>query len=282
MNRDLKNKTSNFFVHVIVIAIGFIMLYPILWLIFSSFKPNEHIFSDVSLIPKKITLEHYVDGWQGIGRIPFSRFLKNSFFVSIMSVIVNVISCSMVAYAFGRLDFSLKNIWFAIMMLSIMLPTHVTNIPRYVMFNKFGWIDTYYPLIIPKILATDGFFIFLLVQFIRGIPTDLDESATIEGCGPIQIYWRIIMPLAKPALVTTALFTFLWTWDDFFNPLIYLNTPEKFTVPLGLRMFLDSTGESNWGSMFAMSVVSLIPSFILFLTMQNYFVEGITTTGIKG
>ena len=176
----------------------------------------------------------------------------------------------------------MKGVWFGIMMISIMLPAHVTTIPRYVLFNTLDWIDTYLPIIMPKVFATDAFFVFLLIQFIRGLPKELDEATTIEGYGKIGVFFHIIMPLSIPAMVTTALFTFLWMWDDFFNQLLYLYTPAKFTVPLGLRMFVDNTGSSNWGAVLAMSVLSLIPCFILFFSLQKYFVQGITTTGIKG
>lgn len=194
---------------------------------------------------------------------------------------MNVIFCSLTAYAFARLNFVGKKVWFAVMLVTMMLPSHVATIPRYVLFNRFGWINTFLPFVVPKMLATDAFFIFLLVQFIRGLPKELDESAVIDGCGKFTIYLRILMPLTVPALITTVLFTFLWTWDDFFNQLLYLTRPELFTVPLGLRLFLDSSGISSWGSLFAMSVLSLVPCFILFFSLQKYFVRGIAT-GIKG
>ena len=155
-------------------------------------------------------------------------------------------------------------------------------IPRYIIFRSFGWIDTFLPIVVPKLFATDAFFIFLLVQFIRSLPKELDESALIDGCGKFSIYSKIVMPLTVPAIITTVLFTFLWTWADFFTQLLYLNSPPKYTVPMGLRLFLDASGISSWGSMFAMSVLSLVPCFILFFSLQKYFVQGISTTGIKG
>jgi multiple sugar transport system permease protein len=261
---------------------GIVMLYPILWLISSSFKPDELIFSNQSLIPTQVTFDNYIKGWAGISKTGFGTYLLNSILLCVLAVIGNLISCSMAAYAFGRLNFSWKKVWFALMMVTIMLPHHVTIIPQYVLFHQLDWIDSLSPLFVPKMLATDAFFVFLMVQFIRGIPKELDESATIDGCGSIQIYWRMILPLALPALITTAIFTFIWTWDDFFSQLLYLNSPGKYTVPLGLRLFLDSSGQSNWGAMLAMSVVSLIPSMLIFFSLQKYFVEGISTTGIKG
>jgi multiple sugar transport system permease protein len=258
------------------------MLYPVIWLIMASFKEGSQIFSDPGLLPQTWSLQNYVKGWEGIGIVPFSGFFVNSFIICILCVICNAIFCTLTAYAFGRLEFKGRKIWFALMMLTLMLPGHATTIPRYLMFRGFGWINTFLPFIVPKLFATDAFFVFLLVQFIRGLPKDMDESARIDGCGKFRIYLSIILPLSVPAVITTVLFTFLWTWDDFFNQMLYLNSPEKYTVPMGLRLFLDSSGVSSWGPMFAMSVLSLLPCFILFFALQKYFVQGIATTGIKG
>jgi multiple sugar transport system permease protein len=266
----------------IIIIFGALMLYPVIWLIMASFKEGAAIFSDPSLIPKIWTLQNYLQGWGGIGIVTFGTFFKNSFIICMLSVLCNAIFCSLTAYAFARLKFPGRNIWFAIMMVTLMLPSHVTLIPRYIIFRSLGWIDTFLPLVIPKLFATDAFFVFLLVQFIRGLPKELDESARIDGCGKFGIYVRIVLPLSMPAVITTILFTFLWTWDDFFNQLLYLNSPANYTVPMGLRLFLDSSGMSSWGSMFAMSVLSILPCFILFFSLQKYFVQGIATTGIKG
>jgi multiple sugar transport system permease protein len=268
--------------NLIIIVLGMGMLYPIVWLIAASFKESNTIFSDPGLIPKTVTLQNYIQGWKGIGIVGFGTFFKNSFLISALCAICNVIFCSLTAYAFARLRFTGRSFWFAVMLVTMMLPSHVTLIPRYIIFRSFGWIDTYLPFIVPKLFATDAFFIFLLVQFIRSLPKELDEAAFIDGCGKFGIYSRIVMPLTVPALITTVLFTFLWTWDDFFNQLLYLNSPPNYTVPLGLRLFLDSSGMSSWGPMFAMSVLSLVPCFILFFSLQKYFVRGITTTGIKG
>jgi multiple sugar transport system permease protein len=268
--------------NVIIVLFGALMLYPVIWLIMASFKEGTAIFSDPSLIPKVWTIQNYIKGWNGIGIVTFSTFFKNSFIICIICMVFNAIFCSITAYAFSRLQFPGRNIWFAIMMITLMLPSHATTIPRYIMFRGFGWINTFLPLIVPKLFATDAFFIFLLVQFIRSLPKDLDESARIDGCGKFGIYARIILPLSVPAIITTVLFTFLWTWDDFFNQLLYLNSPQNYTIPMGLRLFLDSSGLSSWGSMFAMSVLSLLPSFVLFFSLQKYFVQGISTTGMKG
>ena len=268
--------------NLLIILLGLGMLYPILWLLGASFKPGNTIFSDPGILPETFTLENYIQGWKGIGIVGFGTFFRNSFVICLLCSLANALFCSLTAYAFARLRFAGKKVWFALMMVTLMLPAHVTTIPRYVMFRTFGWINTFLPMVVPKFFATDAFFIFLLVQFIRGLPKDLDESATIDGCSKPGIYLKIIMPLTVPALITTILFSFLWTWDDFFNQLLYLTSPDKYTVPMGLRLFLDASGVSSWGPMFAMSVLSLIPAFVLFFSLQKYFVRGIATTGIKG
>ena len=282
MNRKTVAFLGSGIANIIIIFFGVLMLYPVIWLIMASFKEGAAIFSDPGLIPKVWTVQNYTKGWLGIGIVTFGAFFKNSFIICLLCLLCNAAFCSLTAYAFARLKFPGRNFWFAIMMVTLMLPAHVTTIPRYIIFRSFGWIDTFLPLIVPKLFATDAFFIFLLVQFIRGLPKDLDESAYIDGCGKFGIYARIILPLSLPAIITTVLFTFLWTWDDFFNQLLYLNSPQKYTIPMGLRLFLDSSGISSWGSMFAMSVLSILPCFVLFFTLQKYFVQGIATTGMKG
>jgi multiple sugar transport system permease protein len=267
--------------HLATIGLGLVMLYPIVWLLTSSFKPNNLIFTDTGLWPKEITLANYVTGWKGLQGISFGRFFANSFELSVLSVMGSLMTCSLAAFVFARLDFKFKKLWFSLMLLTIMLPYHVTLVPQYILYNQFHWINTFLPIVVPKWLAHDSFFILLMVQFIRGIPKELDESATIDGCGQEQIYLRIILPLLVPALITTAIFTFIWTWDDFFSQMIYLNNIRLFTVQLGILSLFDPSGESNWGALLAMSVLSLIPIMAIFLSFQRYFLEGIATTGLK-
>lgn len=273
---------QKFFIHLFIISCAVLMLYPVLWMISSSLKPEYLIFSDPGLWPNEWTFENYKKGWNVTRDTTFALFFKNSFLISTISVVANLVTCSMAAYAFARMKFPLKKLLFACMLATIMLPSHVTLVPQYAIFHSLDWINTILPLTVPKLLATDAFFIFLMVQFIRGIPRELDESATIDGCGPIAIYLRIVLPLAVPALIATAIFTFIWTWDDFFSHLLYLNTIDNFTVPLGLRLFIDSQGQSAWGAVFAMSVLALLPIVTIFFIFQRYIVEGIATTGIKG
>ncbi len=266
--------------HAFLILFGLTMLYPLLWMVASAFKPDELIFREPGLIPTQFNFDHFRDGWHALPD-PFGHYLLNSAVVVAGCLIGNLLTCSMAAYAFARLEFRGRRLWFAIMLLSIMLPIHVIIVPQYVMFSHIGWVNTFLPLIVPKLLATDAFFIFLMVQFFRGIPRELDEAARIDGAGHLRIYTRIMLPLSMPALATTAIFTFIWTWNDFFSQLIYLTSPDKYTVPIALRTFIDATGDSSWGSLFAMSLVSLVPIFFAFLFGQKYLVKGIATTGIK-
>jgi multiple sugar transport system permease protein len=244
-----------------------------------SFKSGDTIFGSAGLLPDAPTLANYVNGWNALGG--FGRFFANSALIAVVTVVGTLFSCSFAAYAFARLDFAFRRTLFAVMLVTIMLPFHVTVVPQYVVFSNLGWINTFIPLILPKVLATDAFFIFLLVQFIRGIPRELDEAAQLDGCGPIRIYWSVILPLMTPALATAAIFAFIWSWNDFFTPLLYLTDPEMYTVPLGLRAFVDSEGESAWGSLFAMSILSLVPIFVIFLFGQKFLIRGIATTGLK-
>ncbi|MBM7783819.1 carbohydrate ABC transporter permease [Tenggerimyces flavus] len=267
--------------HVLLIVGLILMIYPLLWLASSSVRPASEIFTASGLWPSTIRFENFVDGWYAFSDVTFGTLFANSFLIAFGAIVGNLLSCSLAAYAFARLEFRFKNALFFIMLSTMMLPYHVQIIPQYIAFLNIGWVDTLFPLIVPKFLATDAFFIFLMVQFIRGLPRELDESAEIDGAGFFSIYWRVILPLLMPALATTATFTFIFTWNDFFSPLIYLTSSENFTVPLGLRAFLDSEGESSYGPMFAMSLLSLGPIFGFFLASQRFLVHGIATTGLK-
>ncbi|GAB2596941.1 carbohydrate ABC transporter permease [Pseudactinotalea suaedae] len=266
--------------HVGLIALSLLMIYPLLWLVVSSFKPNATIFTDLSIFTTDLTLDNYVHGWTS-QQLPFSRFLANSAILSLGAIVGNLVSCSLAAYAFARLRFAGRNLYFAVMLGTIMLPFHVVLVPQFIIFRELGWLETFLPLVVPKFLALDSFFVFLMVQFIRGLPRELFEAARIDGAGHIRIYGGITLPLMVPALATTTIFTFIWTWGDFFGPLIYLRTRENFTVSVALKGFIDAQSTSNYGAMFAMSVVSLLPLFLAFLVGQRYLVKGIATTGIK-
>ena len=267
--------------HALLMLAAFALLYPLLWMIGSSFKPENLIFSDPSPIPKVWDLKNYADGWHAL-RISFSIFYANSFLIAALAVIGNLSACSLTAFAFARLEFRFKWFWFALMMGTLMLPYHVTLVPQYILFLNLGWVNTFLPLVVPKFLAVDSFFIFLMVQFFRGIPREIDEAAIMDGCGPWRIYWRIMLPLSTPVLATAAIFSFIWTYDDFLGPLIYLNDMRQYTVPLALRAFIDSSGgESLYGEMFAMSALSLVPVFVVFLAFQKLIIRGVTVGALK-
>ncbi|WP_432562268.1 carbohydrate ABC transporter permease [Kineococcus sp. SYSU DK003] len=266
--------------HLVLIAVSVVMIYPLLWLLVSSFRPTEVIFRTPGLWINELFTENYTGGWTALAQ-PFGHYIVNSGIVVVGAVAGNLFACSLAAYAFARLKFRFRTLWFAIMLITVMVPIHVVLVPQYILFNNLGWVNTFVPLILPKFLATDSFFIFLMVQFIRGIPRELDEAARIDGCGHGRIFLRVMLPLMGPALATTAIFTFIWTWSDFFTPLIYLTDPNAYTVPVALKQFLDATSGSNWGAMFAMSIVTLVPLFLVFLFGQRFLVKGIATTGGK-
>ena len=275
-----KGAGSRLLKHALLIGFGLVMLYPLLWMLVSSLRPNDEIFRQSGLLLTTFEFSNYIDGWNAL-RSPFGQYMLNSLIIVFGSIVGNLVSCSMAAYAFARLRFRKRNLLFAIMLMTVMLPIHVVIVPQYIIFSQLGWVNTFIPLILPKLLATDAFFVFLMVQFIRGLPKELDEAARIDGCGHVRTFTKIILPLMLPALATTAIFTFIWTWNDFFSQLIYLTDPDMYTVPVALRSFIDSTATSSWGSMFAMSIVSLLPVFLVFLFGQKYLVKGIATTGGK-
>ncbi|MCA2214155.1 carbohydrate ABC transporter permease [Jidongwangia harbinensis] len=266
--------------HAALSLLALVMLYPVIWMVVSSLRPDAEIFRSPGIVLDSLRVANYGTGWNALTS-PFGHYLVNSAIVVLGCIIGNLVSCSMAAYAFARLEFTGRRLFFALMLGTIMLPIHVIIVPQYIMFSQLGWVNTFLPLIVPKLLATDAFFVFLMVQFIRGLPRDLDEAARIDGAGHPRIFLRVILPLMLPALATTTIFTFIWTWNDFFSQLIYLTDPEMYTVPVALRSFVDSTVATSWGAMFAMSVVSLLPIFLAFLVGQRYLIKGIATTGIK-
>jgi multiple sugar transport system permease protein len=266
--------------HVLLLAVVALSLYPVLWMVVSSLRPDGFIFGNASLVLDTFATENYTRGWNALGA-PFSTYLLNSAIVVLGAVVGNLITCSMAAYAFARLRFKFHRSAFAIMLVTIMVPIHIVIVPQYVMYAQVGAINTFIPLILPKFLATDAFFVFLMVQFIRALPRELDEAARIDGAGHGRIFFQILLPLMKPALATTAIFTFMWTWNDFFSQLIYLTDPDLYTVPVALRSFIDSQSKSSFGSLFAMSVVSVVPLVLAFAFGQKHLVRGIATTGGK-
>jgi multiple sugar transport system permease protein len=266
--------------HGIVIFIGIFMFYPLLWMAFGSFKETSEIFGTISLIPENFTIQNYIRGWRYNGSTSFATFYKNSFIVTGFSTLGAVLSSSLVAYGFSRIRFRGGKFWYACMFLTMMLPYQVVMIPQFIIFFKLKWVNTFLPLIVPH-FGGQAFFIFLMVQFIRGIPHELDQSAMIDGCNKFTIYTRIVFPLITPALITSTIFSFYWRWEDFLGPLLYLNRPRNFTVSLALRMFADPQSSTDWGAIFAMGTLSLIPSLAIFFIFQKYIVQGLVTSGLK-
>ena len=273
--------------HAIMIAISLGMLYPLLWMLSRSFMPNELLFRDASLIPNPFITSNYPEGWTALA-FPFHRFIGNTVLIVALVIVGNLFSTSVTAYAFARLRFKLRTPMFAIMLVTIMLPAQITLIPQYIIWNNLGVLDrdapmlvNILPLVLPAWLGVQAFFVFLLVQFIRGIPRELDEAARIDGAGHVRIFGQIMLPLMKPALATVAIFSFIWTWNDFLGPLLYLTQPNRWTVARALRQFIDPATTTNFAAMFAVSLVTLIPLFLVFLFGQKWLVQGIATTGGK-
>lgn len=274
---------NNIIYHILVSIFGLIMLYPLIWMLMSSFKETDTIFRTAgSLIPEKFTFQNYINGWKGMGGISFGRFFSNSLFITVLATVGTLISSSCVAFGLSRCEFRGKGIMHALMLASMMLPGQILMVPQYLWYQKLGWVGSYLPLIIPAWFATQGFFVFLFMNFIGGIPKELDEAAKMDGCSYYGTFARIILPLSTPAIITGAIFSFMWRMDDFMSALLYINDTEKYPIALALKLFSDPGSSSDFGSMFAMSVLSLVPIVIVFILFQKYLVEGIASTGIKG
>jgi multiple sugar transport system permease protein len=275
-----KKKQIHWRAHALLLVVLVAMIYPMVWLVGASFKPENQIFTTMNPLPLAFTFANYITGWTATGT-SFTVYLSNSLTVSLCTVVANVASCSVAAYAFARLDFAFRKFWFAVMLGTMMLPFQATLIPQYAIFFNLNWINTFLPLVVPYLLAYDAFFIFLMVQFIRGIPRELDEAAALDGAGHVRVFFRVILPLLKPALLTTTILTFIWTFNDFLRQLVYLSDHSRYTAPLGLNAFVDRASGSSYGGMLAMSVVTLVPTIAVFLASQRRIVDGVATTGIK-
>ena len=259
-----------------------VILYPALWMLMSSFKPTNEIVGSVSLIPTNGSFANFAKALEGIGGVSFWTFFLNSLFLAVASVVGVTISCALSAYAFARIKFPGRNVFFACMIGTMLLPFHVVIIPQYIVFNNLGMVDTFWPLLIGKFLAADAFFVFLMIQFMRGLPPELDEAARIDGAGHVRIFTAIMLPLMKPALVTSSIFAFIWSWNDFFGPLLYLKNPSMYTMPMALRLYVDQTSVSDYGAQMAMAMLALVPVMLFFFAFQKQLVGGVATQGLKG
>ena len=279
---SVKHKIQKIFYHLFVVIFGIIMIYPVLWMISGSFKDNAEILrGTLKLIPENLKLSNYITGWKGFSGISFGTFFANSFWITSLATLGTVISSSLVAYALSRVHFKGRKLWFTCMLATMMLPGQVIMIPSFLIWYNLGLANTYVPLILPYFCG-QAFFIYQMMQFMAGIPKELDEAATIDGCSKYGIYFHIILPLLKPSIVTTVIIQFYWKWDDYMGPLLYLSKPKSYTASLAIKMFADTASTTDYGAMFAMSTLSLLPVFLIFLFFNRYLVEGIGTSGLKG
>lgn len=280
----MKKKTVRKGITYTILVLGaLVMIFPLVWMFLATFKSNQEIFGSMKLLPESFSLDAYIEGWKGSGQFTYTTFFLNTFKLVVPTVILTVLSTGIVSYGFARFKFPFKKPLFLLMISTLMLPDSVIMIPRYVAFNKFGWIDTYMPFWMPALLACYPFLIFMQIQFLRGIPRELDESAYIDGCNPFMVYVKVLMPILKPAIFSVVIFQTLWRWNDYFNNLIYISSVSKYTLSLALKMSIDSQGgQTQWNQVLAMSFLSLVPPILLYFFAQNYFIEGATAGSVKG
>lgn len=268
--------------YAVLIAIGVVMIFPLVWMFMASFKSNAEIYGSIRLLPESFSWQSYIDGWKGTGGNTYATFFKNTFWLVIPTTLLTVVSSSIVAYGFARFEFKMKGLFFVLLLSTLMLPNTLLIIPRYGLFRSLGVLDSYWTFYLPAAFACYPFFTYMLIQFLRGLPRELDESAYIDGCGTFKTFTHILLPLLKPSLFSAGLFQFLWTYNDYMNSLVYINSVKKFTVSLALRLSLDAESVVQWNKVLAMACVAVLPVVVLFFIAQKYFVEGIATTGLKG
>lgn len=285
MTRKQRNILNTIIRYFILTAVGMIMIYPMIWMIGASFKSsNNEIFSTIGFIPKKATIAGYIKGWKST-EYTFITYLLNTYKIVLPKVLGTVISATLTAYGFARFNFKGKKMLYAVLLSTLFLPQVVLNIPQYLLFRDMGWLKpalSYLPLIVPAFLATDTYFIFMLVQFLRGIPYELEEAAKIDGCNSLQTLILVISPILKPSIVSAALFQFMWSSNDFMGPLIYIKEVAKYTASQGLRLSMDADAGFDWNKVLAMSIVTILPSLIVFFLAQKQFVDGVTAGSVKG
>lgn len=266
----------------VLIGVGLLMLYPLLWMIGGAFKPNHEIFGSIGFIPAEPTLDGFRDGWRTSTEYSFATYLLNTFMIVIPKVVLTVLSSVVVAYGFARFAVPGKRVLFALLIATVLLPKSVLLIPQYLMFREFGWLDTFLPLYVPSAFAVEGFFVFMIIQFMRSLPPDLEEAAMLDGCRSWQVLLYVVVPMLMPAIIAVALFQFMWTMNDFIQPLVYLSSVEHYPVSLALKLAIDVTEATSWNQILAMSTIALLPSLLLFFVAQRYFIEGTTVGAVKG
>ena len=282
MTREQRNLMNLILRYIVLIVVGVIMIYPLVWMVGASFKTNSVIFSGINFIPINPTLDGYKRGFAGYEGMTLLHFMGNTYKFVIPKVIVTVVPATLPAYGFARFQFIGKKFSFMVLLSTLFLPQVVLNVPQYILFNQIGWLDSYLPIVIPSLLAGDTYFVYMLIQFLRGIPKELEEAAEIDGCNVLQRLWFVIVPMLKPSIVSCALFQFMWASNDFMGPLIYVNTVAKYPVSIFLRMSMDAEVGFEWNRVLAMSLLAIIPSLVVFFAAQNSFVDGIAAGGVKG
>jgi multiple sugar transport system permease protein len=269
---------EQFIVWVLLVGGALVMIVPFLWLVSTSLKEQRQIFLyPPQWIPNPIRWQNYPEA---LTVLPFVQFVQNTLFITVITMIGVLLTSSLCAYGFARLRFPGRELIFMVLLSTLMLPYAVLMIPQYIMFKYLGWINTYLPLTVPHWFGGGIFNIFLLRQFFRTIPVDLTDAARIDGASELRIFWRVMLPLARPALTVIAIFTFISSWNDFLGPLIYLSSPDKFTIALGLATFKGMYA-TQWHYLMAASTVMVVPIIVLFFLAQRYFVQGIVLTGMK-
>ena len=286
MKLSTAHKIGRFFQYFVLILVGVIMIYPLVWMVGATFKSNAEIFAGIGFLTANPTLQGYIDAvTQNYGGdISIWRAFINTYSFVIPKVIFTVISSVIAAYGFSRFKFKGRDMLFGIMISTLFLPQVVLNVPQYLMYNSFGWINSpfYLPLWVPTLFATETYFVYQLVQFMRSIPHDLDEAAAIDGCGPVKILYKIIAPMLSPSLVACGLFQFMWSCNDYMGPLIYVQTPSKYPMSIFVKLSMDADSGFNWNRILALSLISIIPQLVVFFCAQDAFIDGISAGAVKG
>ena len=280
-----RNQINSAIRYIVLIVVGIFMVYPLVWMIGATFKPNNEIFAGLNIFPMHPTLEGYQNAVKSYGgNINIWKALINTFTIVIPKVIFTVVSATITAYGFGRFNFVGKKLLYPIMISTLFLPQVVLNVPQYILYNKLGWIgsDLYLPLIVPSLFACDTYFIFMLVQFLHNVPPELEEAAKIDGCNVVQTLVKVVVPMLMPSIISCALFQFMWSSNDFMGPLLYVNTPAKYPASYFVKLSMDSDAGFAWNRVLATSLISIIPSIVIFFLAQDQFVEGISAGGVKG
>lgn len=285
MTLERKRQIATVTKYVVLILVGILMIYPLVWMIGASFKTNSEIFSSIGFIPKAPTVQGYKDAMSGYGGdIDIWKSMLNTYKIVIPKVILTIVSCTVTAYGFARFKFKGHDFLFALLMATLFLPNVVLNVPQFIMYNGWGWVDSplYLPLIVPTLFAQDTYFVFMLIQFLRNVPRELDEAAKIDGCTALGTLWHVIVPCLKPAMTSAALFQFMWSSNDFMGPLLYVSTPKRYPAAIFVKMSMDADTGFSWNRILALSLISIIPSLVVFFIAQDQFIDGVTAGSVKG